>query len=1321
MSMRRIVVGLILCTAALSAQDSGSVSDSFYAAIRANDLAKLDAMLAGGADPNVADPRGGATPLMYAAVVGSVDAMTRLVDKGADVNAANSAGATALMWAASDVAKVRLLLDRGADAKAVSKFGRTPLALAALNDGSADVVRLLLAKGADPKAVDGLKSTVLHAAAGGNDTETIRQIVDAGLEVNAANVPGFTPLMISASQNNLEAVRLLLAKGANVNAVTGDGSFQKVKAGSIALGNFTPLLFAAPIGSVELVKTLLDAGANVNVTDVRGMTPLMLAVANDRQNAGVIRSLIDRGSNVNAKSLAGETALDWARKNGSPVGLDLLTRAGAVETKHEPAVVPAPAHSELRDSVEKSVALLRQASVVAAANGGCASCHSHNVVDTLERAAVRKGLNADEKLTGQRQTLTKAPYFSAANLLERLDPAGSPITTVFALTALANSGYQPDRTTDMVAAHLATQQARNGRWFMSGIARPPIGEGPIAVTAYAIRALKAYAPPGRAADMNERIARATAWLAAQKPITTEDRNMQLLGLLWAGRTPGDRAPLVKQILAKQRADGGWSQTDHLQSDAYATGVSLFALAEAGGVAPDHAAFKKGVAYLLSSQRPDGSWYVKSRAVKFQPYFDGGFPYDARSMDLGDGHGLGGIGACASAALGWLVVGGWWLVVGGWWLVVGGGTMSRIVLGLFLLCTAVLAGQERASTSDTFYSAIRANDLTRLQTLLNGGASPDVPDPRGGATPLMYAAAIGTVEAMTLLLDKGADANASNSGGATALMWAATDISKVKLLLSRGADAKAMSQRGRTALFIAARNDSSSGIVKLLMAAGADPRAGDAAKMTVLHSAAAGNDTDTIRLLVDAGADVNAADALGFTPLIHSAGHQNIEAVKLLLAKGANVNAVTGAGFNKVKAGTIALGNFTPLTAASLGSPELIKVLLDAGADVNAPDARGLTALMLAVATDKQQPEVVRLLLAKGAQVNAKSSEGETALDWARKIGAPQAIALLERAGGTASNRTAIVVPAPAHVDLKASIDRSRTLLGTMSAAVAANGACASCHSHNILDIVDRAARSKRLPVDASAASQRQLLTRVPYLTPANILERFDVPGFPDTTAFALVGLASSEYPPDRITDAIAVRLAAHQARDGHWPKGIMPITRPPIEDGTITTTAMAGRALASFAPPARRVETDERLARARSWLAAANPRTTEDRNMQLLGLLWAGAAADQRARLAENIIRKQRADGGWAQSEHLTSDAYATGESLVALAEAGGVLTTDDAYQRGVRYLLSTQRADGSWHVSSRSPKFQPYFDGGFPYEHDQWISAMATGWATAALTLALP
>jgi hypothetical protein len=59
-------------------------------------------------------------------------------------------------------------------------------------------------------------------------------------------------------------------------------------------------------------------------------------------------------------------------------------------------------------------------------------------------------------------------------------------------------------------------------------------------------------------------------------------------------------------------------------------------------------------------------------------------------------------------------------------------------------------------------------------------------------------------------------------------------------------------------------------------------------------------------------------------------------------------------------------------------------------------------------------------------------------------------------------------------------------------------------------------------------------------------------------------------------------------------------------------------------------------------------------------------------------------------------------------------------YRKGVKFLLTTQSTDGSWHVSSRATKFQIYFESGFPYSHDQWISTMATGWAASALSLAI-
>jgi squalene cyclase len=145
------------------------------------------------------------------------------------------------------------------------------------------------------------------------------------------------------------------------------------------------------------------------------------------------------------------------------------------------------------------------------------------------------------------------------------------------------------------------------------------------------------------------------------------------------------------------------------------------------------------------------------------------------------------------------------------------------------------------------------------------------------------------------------------------------------------------------------------------------------------------------------------------------------------------------------------------------------------------------------------------------------------------------------------------------------------------------------------------------------------------------------------------------------------------------------------------------------------------MAQAARWLERATPTTTEDRNMQLLGLECMDASEPTLRKLTKGILSAQRADGGWSQNAFLSSDAYATGQTLVTLVKTGMLKPSDAAYQRGLKYLLSTQHADGSWFVRSRSPKFQPFFESGFPYGHDQWISAMATGWATAAVAMGLP
>jgi hypothetical protein len=157
-----------------------------------------------------------------------------------------------------------------------------------------------------------------------------------------------------------------------------------------------------------------------------------------------------------------------------------------------------------------------------------------------------------------------------------------------------------------------------------------------------------------------------------------------------------------------------------------------------------------------------------------------------------------------------------------------------------------------------------------------------------------------------------------------------------------------------------------------------------------------------------------------------------------------------------------------------------------------------------------------------------------------------------------------------------------------------------------------------------------------------------------------------------------------------------------------------------FGTPAMKADLDRRIVRATNYLATAKAATNDEAAMQILGLAWAGGNAAKMTTLGKALTGAQHADGGWGQNRNLSSDAYATGESLYALKEAGVLSPSDGAYQKGVKFLMDTQCEDGSWYVRSRAPKFQPYFQSGFPHDHDQWISSTATFWAVRALAPAV-
>ena len=611
----------------------------------------------------------------------------------------------------------------------------------------------------------------------------------------------------------------------------------------------------------------------------------------------------------------------------------------------------------------------------------------------------------------------------------------------------------------------------------------------------------------------------------------------------------------------------------------------------------------------------------------------------------------------------------------------------------------------------FYSAIRDNNLTQIKALLDRNSRAVVVDD-AGVTPLMYAAEVGSVEVMRLLIDHGADVNAQNSFGATALMWSVSDPAKVRLLLDHGAEVNLAAKSGRTALIIAAFTNPSAEVVGLLLAKGAKVEVMDARHVTPLNAATFGDDTATVRLLLQAGADSGTPDTfIGLTPLMNAAGNRNVEAVKLLLAHGANVNAVSKTeGLPKIQTGTVEFGGWTPLLmSAAFGPREAVKTLLDAGARINVQDYRGFTPLMLAIGTDRYDRSTVNLLLAHGADLKPANNQGETALDWAYKLGDAEVIRAV---GGMPRDLAKPVTLAAETPDARTAVARSVMLLENTEQKFFRQTKCFACHEQPPTEFAASAARAKGISIDQKAAQER--VSRITSTINLSALEGAAALGGADNNLYSVEALVRGGYAPDRNTDVVVANLAASQGGDGGW--HLPGYSRSPIQDSDFSRTAMAMRALKTYGPPGRATEMKQRIERGKQWLLHAEPVILEDMDMRLVGVAAAGSSAAEIRKLADPIVALQRADGGWAQRSGFPSDAYATGMTLWALNEAG-VMRPD---AKGVKFLLGTQSADGSWRVTSRATKFQQYFESGFPYGHDQWISTMATGWAANALALSM-
>ena len=259
----------------------------------------------------------------------------------------------------------------------------------------------------------------------------------------------------------------------------------------------------------------------------------------------------------------------------------------------------------------------------------CAACHHVPMPLWALSEAERQGYRIDKKfladttesILGNKDKLLASKIFPDPADPPDPRPSGRGLNMGLPFLAVAAQSFSSltegqKRSLKLIAEEIVSKQRPDGSWdFFANLRRPPINESQTTDAAWIIMALQGASGPDAPESQRAALSKAIAWLGAAKLSEIhQDKVMKVLMSARFGKPRETMQSNIDELLALQRADGGWSQTvPESKSDAFATGQTLYVLSLAGYTA-ERPRIKRGIDFLVATQSADGSWPMISRST-----------------------------------------------------------------------------------------------------------------------------------------------------------------------------------------------------------------------------------------------------------------------------------------------------------------------------------------------------------------------------------------------------------------------------------------------------------------------------------------------------------------------------------------------------------------------------------------------------------------------------------------------------------------------------------------------------------------------------------